>query len=136
MKWGRVTVGVFLTLAAVLFMPRPTHRENSDAPLIADIRSIHIAESEFFSRYGRYASLSELGQRGIGLLGGELAEGRSQPQAFLLRITGSGYTIQTAPIDHGPTRFRSFYSDQTLVIRERYGSDLASESSPELGSER
>src|SRR5690242_6720070 len=126
MKWRRLTIGVFLAMVAVLFMPRRTHQENSVAPLIADIRSIHTAEIEFFSRYGRYATLSELGQGGIDLLGRELAEGRSKAQTVRLRITGAGYTIQTAPIDHSRTRFRSFYSDQTLVIRESHGSELAS----------
>lgn len=120
MKWRRVTAGVILALGAILFMPRATHRESSDAPPIADIRRIHIAETEFFSRYGRYAALAELGQRGIGVLGGELAEGRSQAHAVVsLTITGSGYTIQMALIDRSGTRYRSLYSDQALIIRER-----------------
>ncbi len=136
MKWKRVTVGVFVTSAAILFMPRPTHRENLDAPLMADIRTIHIAESEFYSRYGRYASLSELSQRGRDVLGEELAEGRSQTHRLFLTATGSRYTIQTAPINRGPAPYRSFYSDQTLVIRQSNGPGVASDSSPILGSGR
>ena len=65
--------------------------------------------------------MSELGHRGIDLLGRELAEDFAGPDA-LAEITGARYPIQTAPIDHGRTPFPS-YPDQTLVIRGTYGSE-------------
>jgi hypothetical protein len=145
MKLGRFSVGVFLALALALLMPRTTHRESPDGPLIADIRNIHViadirnihvAELEFFSRYGRYATLSEMGPSGVGLLGSELAEGRTRGQNFVLRVSGSGYTIQTAPTDGSRGRFRSYYSDETLVVRESSGPGLATGLSRELGSGR
>ena len=124
MKLGRFSAGVFLALVLALFMPRATHRESADGPLIADIRNIHIAELKFFSRYGRYATLSEMGPSGAGLIGNELAE-RLTRHSIILRVIGSGYTIQTAPIDGSRGRLRWYHSDQTLVIRESYGAGLA-----------
>jgi hypothetical protein len=132
MNLARVGAGAFLAVAASLFLPRPTHRENADASTIANIRTIHLTESELFSRYGRFARLSELGPAGAGFLGSELAEGRLQGETFLVRLSRSGYTIQTARIDVIRASFRSFYSDQTLVVRRSDGPDLATESSLQL----
>lgn len=136
MKIGRLSGGVFLALTLAVFLPRATHRESLDGPLIASMRSIHVAELEFFSRYGRYATLSEMGPSGVGLIGSELAEGRTQGHSFVLRVSGSGYTIQTAPTDGSRGRFRSYYSDETLVVRESSGPGLATGLSRELGSGR
>ncbi len=36
---------------------------------------------------------------------------------FTLKIDASGYSILAEPIEHGVTGFRSFYVDQTSVIR-------------------
>jgi hypothetical protein len=136
MKLGRLSVGVFLALALALFLPRATHRESLDGPLIASIRTIHVAELEFFSRYGRYATLSEMGPSGVGLLRSEFAEGRTRGHNVVLRVSGSGYMIQTVPTDGSRGRFRSYYSDETLVVRESSGPGLATGLSPELGSGR
>jgi hypothetical protein len=118
MNIRRVTVGTFLALAAALFHPVRTHRENPDAPAIANIRTIHAAETEFFSRYGRYGGLSELGPTGADLLPIELAEGRLQGYTFVVRPSGSGYAVQAAPIKPERAHFRSYYSDQSLFIHE------------------
>jgi hypothetical protein len=131
-----MTVGTFLALAAALFLPPRTHRENPDAPAIANIRTIHAAEIEFFSRYGRYGGLAELGPVGAGILLGELAGGRSQGHTFLIRTNEFGYTIQTAPIKRDQTHFRSYYSDHSLAIRQSCGPGLATASSDKLGSKR
>jgi hypothetical protein len=118
MNIRRVGVGTFLAVVATLLLPRRTLRENPDAPAIANIRAIHTAETEFFSRYGRYGGLSELGPTGADLLPVELAEGRLQGYTFVVKASGSGYTVQTAPIKPDRARFRSYYSDQSFVIHE------------------
>jgi hypothetical protein len=61
---------------------------------------------------------------------------RLQGYTFLVRTRGSGYTVQTAPINRDRTRFRSYYSDQSLVIHESCGPGLATALSDKLGSKQ
>jgi hypothetical protein len=136
MNLRRMSVGTFVALAARLFLPRRTLRENPDAPAMANIRAIHSAEIEFFSRYGRYGGLSELGPAGADLLGGELAEGHLQGYTFLVRTSEFGYAIQSAPINRDRMHFRSYYSDQSLVIHESCGPALATALNDKLGSKQ
>jgi hypothetical protein len=44
-----------------------------------------------------------------------------------------GYTIQAMPTAFGHTGVRTFYSDQSLRIRENYGAEPATAESRELG---
>ena len=51
---------------------------------------------------------------------------------FQMQGTPGGYTINVNPDAFGGTGRRSFYSDQSLVIRNNWGPEPATASSPEI----
>lgn len=81
---------------------------SSELAAEARIRTIHAAESEYKDEHGRYAgSLRELRLP-------DAIEG----YGFALSATPSGYSIQAGPKRYFDTGRRTFFSDQTTVIRE------------------
>ena len=79
---------------------------------------------QYYSQYGRYAaSLTELG---------ELASGTKDGYRFTMTGNTSGYAIHADPESYGKTGSRTFYSDQTMVIRQNFGPEPATINSPEL----
>jgi prepilin-type N-terminal cleavage/methylation domain-containing protein len=106
------------------------------------IKTIHSMEVQYQSQYGRYAtSLAELGPPASGapgptsadLIGRDLSEGEKQGYKFTLTGTNGGYVINANPVTYGTSGSRTFYSDQTMVVRENYGPEPASANSKELG---
>jgi hypothetical protein len=113
-----------------------------DTSAIQSIKTIHIAEVQYSSMYDRYAtSLAELGPPSSGsssasaadIINAELARGRQPGYKFILSGNGAGYQITAVPMETGR---RSFYSDQTMIIRENSGPEPATANSRELGSVR
>ena len=60
-----------------------------------------------------------------GLMEGRSSFGRSPDHVFIVDASESGYTVQVIPTGSETGRAPSFYSDQTLRIREDYGPDPA-----------
>ena len=109
------------------------------------IQTIHQMEVQYQSQYGRFAvSLTELGPPPSGapspaaadLIGRDLSEGIKTGYKFTLTGTQGGYTINANPVVFGSDGSKTFFSDQTMVIRENYGAEPATVSSKELGSVR
>jgi type IV pilus assembly protein PilA len=108
---------------------------------IKAIQTIHQMEVQFQSQYGRYAaSLTELGPPASGapnpsaadLIGNDLAGGEKQGYKFTLTGNPGGYLINANPVAYGSSGSRSFFSDQSMVIRENYGPEPATVNSKEL----
>lgn len=108
---------------------------------ISHIRTLHTAQTQYFSQFGKFAaSLAELGPptsgnpsaAGADLIPGDLASGDKGGYKFVLAATPTGYTINANPSVYNSTGSRTFFSDQTLVIRENYGQEPATEKSPEI----
>ncbi|HTS30576.1 MAG TPA: prepilin-type N-terminal cleavage/methylation domain-containing protein [Bryobacteraceae bacterium] len=106
------------------------------------IQTIHTMEVQYQSQYGRFAtSLAELGPPASGapspasadLIGNDLANGVKQGYKFTVAAIPGGYTINANPVVYGSDGTRTFYSDQTMVIRENYGPEPATASSKETG---
>jgi type IV pilus assembly protein PilA len=107
------------------------------------IQTINTAQVQYNSTFGRFAtSLTELGPPTSGnanassadLISSDLASGEKQGYKYTLAGTPGGYTISAVPSAFGSTGSRTFYSDQSLVLRENYGQEPASANSPEVGS--
>lgn len=112
---------------------------SQETAAIAAIRTLHTAQVEFYSEYGRYAaSLTELGPRGAAspsaadLIGNDLAVGEKSGYKFTLTATPEGYAINADPVAFNSGAGRTFYSDQTLVIRENLAWEPATSNSQEL----
>jgi prepilin-type N-terminal cleavage/methylation domain-containing protein len=110
---------------------------------ITNITTIHKAQAQYSSQFGRYAtSLAELGPptsgqpgpEGADLIPKDLASGTKGGYNFVMEGTATGYKINANPVAYGNTGRRSFYSDQTMVIREHWGQEPATANSPEIGA--
>jgi type IV pilus assembly protein PilA len=114
---------------------------SQETAAIAAIRTLHTAQVQFYSQYGRYAaSLTELGPPPSGaaspaaadLIGNDLSGGEKSGYKFTLAATQEGYAINANPVAFNSSGSRTFFSDQTLVIRENYGPEPATLNSKEL----
>ncbi len=108
---------------------------------IKAVQTIHSGEAQYFSQYGKYAgSLAELGPPTSGQAGPQAADiihedlalGVKQGYKFTLAATPLGYTVNAVPVAFGSTGSRTFYSDQSMSIRQNAGQEPAGPSSPEL----
>jgi type IV pilus assembly protein PilA len=107
------------------------------------IQALNIAEALYDSTFGHFAqSLTELGPSASGtpsesaadFISRDMAAGEKQGYRFTLRGTPTGYSISAVPVSPGSTGSRSFYSDQSQVLRESRGHSPASANSPEVGA--
>jgi type IV pilus assembly protein PilA len=108
---------------------------------IQAIQTIHAVETQYYSQFGRYAtSLAELGPPASGaagpaaadLISKDLAEGKKSGYVFSVAATPTGYAISAVPETFNSSGRRTFYSDQTLVVRNNWSQDPANVSSAEL----
>jgi type IV pilus assembly protein PilA len=108
---------------------------------MGNIRTIHTAQAQYSSQFGRYAvSLAELGPptsgqpgpAGADLIPGDLAKGSKGGFNFVLEGTPTGYKITATPVAYNNTGRRTFYSDQTMILRENWGQEAATAASPEV----
>lgn len=131
-RWVRllpIAVLPVCVLAAVLLLPRKTAHHLDGAPgALSSIRALQAAQSQFHSQFGRYAaSIDELKAAGMPL-------GLPPASGYRLALTSAanGYVIHAEPLRYGDTGDRSFYADQTMVIRQSRGPQPATANSPEV----
>jgi hypothetical protein len=107
------------------------------------VRTINQAQVQYQSQFGQYATaLAQLGPpatagaaegpAAAGLIPGSLASGSASGYNFTVAATPGGYSVTAVPKAFGSTGRRTFYSDQTAVIRENWGQDPASATSAEI----
>ncbi|HUA57291.1 MAG TPA: prepilin-type N-terminal cleavage/methylation domain-containing protein [Verrucomicrobiae bacterium] len=110
---------------------------------IQALKTIHTAQVQYSSQYGRFAnSLTELGPPATGassaaaadIIQSDLASGEKQGYKFTLTTNAGRYQIVAVPDTFGVTGSRTFFSDDTMVIRENNGPEPATASSKELGA--
>jgi type IV pilus assembly protein PilA len=108
---------------------------------IAAVKTIHTAQVQYYSTYGRYAtSLAELGPPASGnanasaadVIGNDLANGTKQGYKFTLTGTPGGYIINANPENFGNTGSKTYYSDQSMVVRVNEGPEPATATSKEM----
>jgi hypothetical protein len=61
-----------------------------------------------------------------------LALGEKGGYKFVMAATPTGYTVNANPVAYNNTGSRTFYSDQSLVIRQNFGQEPATAASPEI----
>jgi hypothetical protein len=110
---------------------------------VAEIGTINKQEIQYYSQYNQYAtSLAQLGPpatagaaegpQAAGLIPGSLASGSAGGYNFTITATPGGYAVSAVPKAFGSTGRRTFYSDQTAVIRQNWSQEPATEKSEEL----
>lgn len=129
---------IIITIAVPNLTKARMHAQVTAA--IAAIKTIHTAQVQYYSTYGKYAStLAELGPPASGasnaaasdLIPSDLAAGEKQGYLFTMTGNGSGYVISAQPKTFGNSGDRTFYSDQSMVVRVNEGQEPATAASKE-----
>ena len=96
---------------------------------IARLRTIAGAEAQYYSESVRYTTLDELMEKQFLM---DTSRGKLQGYRIEVQVKGDGFAATAAPNKYGVTGKRSFYLDQTNVLRggDRGGSP-ATASDPE-----
>ena len=66
------------------------------------------------------------------LIDNNLALGEKSGYKFIVTGNSSGYAISAVPVSYNSTGSRTFYSDQTLVVRNNWSQEPANPNSPEI----
>jgi prepilin-type N-terminal cleavage/methylation domain-containing protein len=137
-----IVIAIILIIAAIAVPKMNQQRMHAqEMAAIRQITSIHSAQTQYYSQFGKYAaSLQELGPPASGapgpqaadLLPKSLAEGQNSGYNFIVTGTNTGYTINANPVQFGSTGRRTFFSDQTLVIRNNWTPEPANATSAEI----
>jgi len=141
-----IVIAIILIIITIA-MPKLTNAKKfaQETAALRAIQTIHTAEVQYNSQYGRYAvSLTELGPPASGaasaaaadLIGNDLANGIKQGYKFTLSGNAGGYVVNANPVTFGTDGNKTLFSDQTMVIRENYGPEPATATSKEQGTHR
>ena len=145
MNWTIPVAGVscvlFGTVSPLITPPLKGVRFAHEAAAIKAIQTIQTMQVQYNSQYRRFAtSLTELGPPASGaanissadLIDSSLAAGEKSGYKFSMTGNQSGYQISAVPVAYGNTGSRTFYSDQSMAIRENDGPEPATASSKEM----
>jgi len=137
-----IVISIILIIAAIA-IPKMNNQLMSahEMAAIRQITTVHQAETQYYSQFGKYAeTLQALGPPASGapgpaaadLIPKVLADGKNSGYVFSVAATPTGYTVTAVPEAFNSSGRRTFYSDQTLVIRNNWGQDPATVESPEI----
>ena len=137
-----IVIAIILIIITIA-LPRLSRARmySQETAAIGALRTLHTAQVQYYSQYGKYAaSLTELGPPASGaaspaaadLIGNDLSGGDKSGYKFTLVGNQAGYVINANPIAFGSSGSRTFYSDQSMVIRQNYGPEPATANSPEM----
>jgi len=137
-----IVIAIILIILTIAVPKLGTARMNaSEMAVIREIQTINTSQSQYLSQFGKYATtLPELGPPTSGgpgpaaadLLPASLASGEKDGYTFVMAATPQGYTINCNPKVYNSTGRRTFFSDQSMIIRQNWSSEPANANSPEL----
>lgn len=137
-----IVVAIILVIASIAIPKINASRMQAhEMAAIRTISTIHTAQTQYMSQFGKYAAnLQELGPPASGnagpsaadLIPGDLAAGNKS--GFKFTVTGgpAGYNVNADPVAFNNTGRRTFFSDQTLVIRQNWSQEPANAQSKEI----
>jgi type IV pilus assembly protein PilA len=136
-----IVIAIILIIAAIA-VPKMNNQMMAahEMAAIRQITTIHQAETQYYSQFGKYAALTELGPPASGTAGPSaadlipkiLADGKNSGYVFTVQNTATGYAVTAVPETFNSTGRRTFYSDQTLQIRNNWTQEPANANSPEI----
>jgi len=137
-----IVIAIILIIAAIAVPKLDKARMHTqEMAAITQIRTIQTAQTQYYSQFGTYAkTLAELGPPSSGTAGptaadlipGDLSRGEKTGYRFVVQPSATGYTVNADPVSFNGSGRRTFFSDQTGVIRENWGQEPADENSPEI----
>jgi prepilin-type N-terminal cleavage/methylation domain-containing protein len=137
-----IVIAIILIIAAIA-VPKVNQQimASHEMAAIRQVTTVHQAQTQYYSQFGHYApTLAALGPPAGGAAGPEaadliprvLAEGKNSGYLFAVAQTPTGYAVSAKPEAFGSSGRRTFYSDETLVIRNNWSEELADVNSPEI----
>ena len=137
-----IVIAIILIIAAIAIPKLNNQRMAAqEMAAIRQIGTIHTAQIQYYSQFGRYAtSLAELGPptsgspgpAGSDLIPKTLSEGKNTGYIFIVQKTPTGYSVNANPETYNSTGRRTFYSDETQVIHQNWGQEPATVNSPDF----
>ena len=139
-----IVIAIILIILSIALPQMSKSRMHAqEMAAIAQIGTIQKAQVQYYSQFGQYASsLTQLGPptssgaaegpQAAALIPASLANGSSNGYNFAIAQTPTGYAVTALPKAFNSTGRRTFYSDQTGIIRENWGQDPATPQSAEL----
>lgn len=137
-----IVIAIILVIAAIAVPKLNSARMHAqEMAAVRQIQTIHMAQTQYQSQFGKFAeSLQQLGPPASGSAGpaaadiipGDLAIGKKTGYTFSLSATKEGYAITAVPDTFGSTGRRTFFSDQSFVVRENWGAEPATAQSKEI----
>jgi len=133
-----IAIILIIVTFAIPKLQRARMSAQETAAIVA-IRTIHTAQVQYYSQFGRYATtLTELGPPTSGnanaaaadMIDATLAAGTKQGYKFTLAGLQGGYTISAIPETFGNSGSRTFFSDQSMAVHEHYGPEAATLQDP------
>jgi type IV pilus assembly protein PilA len=137
-----IVIAIMLIIA-VIAIPnlRRAKMHAHEVAAVKTIQTIHTAQAQYETQFGRFASsLAELGPpqggqpgpQAADLVDSDLAAGEKSGHRFALTGSPSGYVVSAVPVAYNVTGTCTFYSDQTMRIRQNSGTEPATAQSPLL----
>ena len=137
-----IVIAIILIIAAIAAPKLDKMRmQAQETAAVSQIKALQTAQTQYFSQFGKYAAtLAELGPPQSGqagpsaadLIPGDLALGIKTGFQFTMTGGPGGFTVNANPVTFNSTGRRTFFSDQTLVIRENWGQEPATVTSKEI----
>lgn len=136
-----IVIAIILVILAIA-IPKANQvmMNGREMAAIREIQTIHQAQTQYYSQFGNFAtSLQQLGppssgtanREGADLIPEVLAGGKHNGHIFTVEASPGGYVVQVVPEAFGGTGRRTFYSDQSLTIRNNWSQEPATaESDP------
>jgi len=135
-----ITVIMIIATAATFSLPKFLMKSRETAA-VTQVKHLHEAQAMYRSDFGKFAtSLTQLGPSpdgrstpsSAGLITSDLAQGSKSGYRFEMNGRPDGYTVTAVPNVYNTDGRRSFFSDESMVIRENWGPEPATAASPEV----
>jgi type IV pilus assembly protein PilA len=123
-----VSIMVLLMLAAI-----PTYKEflmqAHETAAMEAVRTLHTAEMQYFTQNNQFPrSIQDLAGK---VNSKQLLAGEKDGYKFRVDETPTGYAIHAEPVKYKVTGSRTFYSDETQILRHHRGAEPATAESEE-----
>ena len=131
-----IVIAIILIILGIAIPHLQTNRLNAvEMAVLGEIRTIHEAQTQYMSQFGKYAStLQQLGPgpEAADLIPASLASGEKDGYLFTLTPTPGGYNINANPKVFNSTGRRTFFSNERMTIHQNWSAEPASANSEQI----
>lgn len=137
-----IVIAIILIIAAIA-VPKFNQQRMlaNEMAVLRELETLYNAQTQYYSQFGKYATtLTELGPptsgaagpNGADLIPKLLAEGAHNGYKYTMTGAQSTFAVSAQPDSFGNTGRRTFYMDQTKVVKQNWSQEPATAQSPEV----